>query len=41
MMLEPGQAIIWQLLDIYIVDEEYIQDENSFLSRLYADHLEY
>ena len=43
MLLEPDQAIVRQLLDIYIADEEYSQDENSFLAhylRLYDDHLD-
>ena len=43
MMLEPDQAIVRQLLDVYIADEEYSQDENSFLAhylRLYDDHLD-
>ena len=43
MMLEPDQAIIRQLLDIFIADEEYSQDEDSFLAhylRLYEDHMD-
>ena len=41
MAFEPEQAIIKQLVDRYSADEEYIQDQNSFLAhylRLYADH---
>ena len=43
MLLEPDQAIIRQLVDKYMADEEYCQDENSFLShylRLHADHID-
>ena len=43
MMLDPDQAIVRQLLDIFIADEEYSQDENSFLAhylRLYSDHMD-
>ena len=42
MMLEPCQAIARQLVDKYMADEEYSQDEDSFLAyylRLYADHM--
>ena len=43
MMFEPEQAIARQLVDKYSADEEYIQDQNSFLAhylRLYADHMD-
>ena len=43
MMLEPHQAIVRQLLDIFIADEEYSQNEDSFLAhylRLHTDHLD-
>ena len=43
MLLEPDEAIIRQLVDKYMADEEYCQDENSFLShylRLHADHID-
>ena len=43
MLLEPEQAIVRQLVDRYSADEEYIQDQNSFLAhymRLYADHMD-
>ena len=41
--LKPDQAIVHQLLDIYIAEEEYNQDETSFLAHylyLYADHMD-
>ena len=43
MLLEPEQAIVRQLVDKYSADEDYIQDQNSFLAhylRLYADHMD-
>ena len=43
MLLEPEQAIVRQLVDRFCADEEYIQDQNSFLAhylRLYADHMD-
>ena len=43
MLLEPDEAIVRQLVDKYIADEEYCQDENSFLAHylhLHADHLD-
>ena len=42
MMLEPEEAIVRQLLDKFIADEEYCSDEDSFLAyylRLQADHM--
>ena len=41
-MLEPEEAIVRQLLDKFIADEEYCSDEDSFLAyylRLQADHM--
>ena len=43
MMLEPEEAIVRQLLDRYIADEEYCGDDESFLAyylRLQADHMD-
>ena len=43
MMLEPEEAIIRQLVDRFSADEEYCQDEDSFLAyylRLQTDHME-
>ena len=43
MTLEPEEAIVRQLVDRFIADEEYSGDENSFLAyylRLQADHMD-
>ena len=43
MILEPNEAIIRQLVDRFMADEEYCGDEDSFLAyylRLQADHMD-
>ena len=43
MTLEPEEAIVRQLVDRFIADEDYSGDENSFLAyylRLQADHMD-
>ena len=43
MMLQPEEAIVRQLVDKFVADEDYCNDEDSFLAyylRLQADHID-
>ena len=43
MILEPEEAIVWQLVDRFSAEEDYSNNEESFLAyylRLQADHLD-